>query len=775
MKIITLYAKLIIGYILLFVIISCFVGIIYNERLQKQQIENTMSEIRSLRRLVNTAHRQIAELSLLGESVAGWEDPDYALYQGKTAVLDSILRSAEPLCKEFVSYDEIDSLRSMFSEKEQFMYRLMRVFREVDRAEKRPSRQYSAPKREAISAKAEPKRKSWLFGLIKGKEKETVNPSSDQPHPSDGPLAGQQMERNGRLVGYIDSLQQQNVELNRRMTALISGLDIKMQRAIQSRETDIQNLHDFSFILIACGIGCAVLLLAFLFIVTYRDRIQHLSSNRMLEDALKQNSLLADTQRKILLAVSHDIRGPLGAILNSAELAMDTREKRKRNIHLENIQSTCRHILRMVNDLLDVYRIGKGKDVVNTVPFRLEALLGKIAETYTHRSNLAGLAFNYECEGTDVTVSGDPDRLERVLDNLLSNAVKFTRHGSVSLAASYKENCLSLTVQDSGIGMSGETLSEVFEPLVRAALDMDAGGFGLGLPIVRGLVKNMSGELKVESRVGKGTAFHVTLPLPETDETIQSMKMPSAPSAFLPKKVIAIDDDRMQLAIIKEMLERNGIACRACNHVREVTTALREDGHDLVLTDIQMAGTDGFALLSLLRSSNIGNSKEIPVAAMTARGDDRMEEYLKAGFSGCILKPFSMKELLAFLASLMPKGEGHAGIDFSGLVEHVDNKEEVLRLFISETTRDIGELEEAQEHGDRAAMRGIVHRMLPTWTLLQCENPLYAYQNNLHDERIDVETLKGETQRIITQMKGFITEAGQEMTRLEHEEENTDC
>lgn len=310
---------------------------------------------------------------------------------------------------------------------------------------------------------------------------------------------------------------------------------------------------------------------------------------------------------------------------------MDTREKRKRNIHLENIQNSCRHILRMVNDLLDVYRIGKG------------------------------------------------------------------------------------------------------------------------------------------------TAFHITLPLPETDETVQSVKMPSTPSAFLPKKVIAIDDDRMQLAIIKEMLERNGIACRACNHVREVTAALREDDYDLVLTDIQMAGTDGFALLSLLRNSNIGNSKEIPVAAMTARGDDRMEEYLKAGFRGCILKPFSMKELLVFLASLMPKGEGHAGIDFSGLIEHVDNKEEVLRLFISETARDIGELEEAQEHGDRAAMRETVHRMLPTWTLLQCENPLYAYQNILRDERTDVETLKGETLRIISQMKGFITEAGQEMTRLEHEEENTDC
>lgn len=314
MKIITLYAKLITGYILLFVIIFCFIGIIHNERSQKQRIENTINEIRSLRRLVNTAHRQIAELSLLGESVAGWEEPDYVLYKGKTAVLDSILRSAEPLCKEFVSYDEIDSLRNMFFEKERFMHRFMQVFREQEHADSRLFHQLPALSREAMQAGEETKRKSWLFGLIKGKDRKTNNPSLTRLHSLNRTLAGQRQEQEDRFVGYIDSLQRQNAELNRRMAALISGLDMKTQRAIQDKESGIQSLHDFSSILIAGGIGCAVLLLVFLFTATYRDRKQHLASNRMLEEALKQNSLLAETQRKILLAVSHDVRGPLGAI-----------------------------------------------------------------------------------------------------------------------------------------------------------------------------------------------------------------------------------------------------------------------------------------------------------------------------------------------------------------------------------------------------------------------------------------------------------------------------
>ena len=357
----------------------------------------------------------------------------------------------------------------------------------------------------------------------------------------------------------------------------------------------------------------------------------------------------------------------------------------------------------------------------------------------------------------------------------MSNAVKFTPNGSVCLSASYENGALSLTIQDTGIGMSEETLSEVFEPLVRAAPDVDAGGFGLGLPIVRGLVRNMSGTLDVKSEVGRGTVFHVSLPLSETDSDICPEMRPTEKPSVLPKRIIAVDDDRMQLAVLKEMLERNGIACRAYNHVKEVVTALREGEYDLILTDIQMAGAGGFELLSLLRTANIGNSKSIPVAAMTARGDDKLEVYLKAGFCDCIFKPFSMNELLSFLTAQMPRNKTDADVDFSVLTDEVDDKTEILKLFIAESSRDIKELEDGLKCNNRTSMRNIVHRMLPTWTLLQRENILYAYQNFLHDEQVEMKILEEETERIILRIREFISDAGEELKRMKYEEKDTDC
>ena len=775
MKITAYYTKLITGYILLFVIMSCFIGMIYNERIQKSQIDLAVSEIRGLRRLVNNAHEQILELSLLGESAAGWDMNDYNQYRGKRIVLDSLLLSAEPLCKEFIPSEEIDSLRRLFIQKEMFMYRFMQIFHENFQTDEELLHELTKASRSVVTANRKSNGGTWFSKIFKRKEKQSEELSLNRIQSLNTELTKEQREWEKMLENYIDSLQWQNTVLNSTMSELIENLDLKTQNAIQDKEIEIQRLYSSSLILIVAGIGCSFLLLVFSFITIYRDRQQHAVANKMLETALKQNRLLVDSQKKIMLAVSHDVRGPLGTILNSSELAMDIRERKKRNIHLENIQNTCRHILGIVNDLMEVYRINEGKDMLNIVPFKLKQFLEKISDIYAYQANLTGLAFKHEYEGVDVTVLGDPDRIERILDNLLSNAVKFTQNGSISLKASYKEGNFFLTIQDTGIGMSEKTLSEVFEPLVRAALDVDSSGFGLGLPIVRGLVNHMSGRLDVDSKVGKGTTFKIMLPLPETDEVIYSVELSSDRPSILPKKVILVDDDKMQLAIIREMLERNGITCIACNRIQEVVSALRKDGCDLILTDIQMTGTGGFDLLVLLRNSNIGNSRTIPVIAMTARGNERKDSYLEAGFYDCIFKPFSMKELLSVLSSLSSETKVNTELDFSALTDGIRNQSDILRLFISESVRDIKELEEALKQNRRKRMQETIHRMLPTWSLLQCEYKLYAYQEILKDQNLSVEILEQETERIIRQVKIFISEAEKEILKLEYEKKDLDC
>ncbi|EYA64106.1 response regulator [Bacteroides fragilis str. S23L24] len=177
------------------------------------------------------------------------------------------------------------------------------------------------------------------------------------------------------------------------------------------------------------------------------------------------------------------------------------------------------------------------------------------------------------------------------------------------------------------------------------------------------------------------------------------------------------------------MLERNGAHCDTCTHVRELMEKIRQTDYDLLLTDIQMRDTGGFDLLRLLRSARIGNSREVPVLAMTARGDTRREVLARTGFAGCIYKPFSMTELLQAVGSHVARkdrdtdrGEGLA--DLSRLTADVSNPEEVLDTFIEECRRNRHGLEELARTGDTAGMERMVHRLLPLWEMLGVEIPL---------------------------------------------------
>ena len=160
----------------------------------------------------------------------------------------------------------------------------------------------------------------------------------------------------------------------------------------------------------------------------------------------------------------------------------------------------------------------------------------------------------------------------------------------------------------------------------------------------------LGGSISVSSHVGEGSLFHTEIPLAISTEPVKNHVMPTVKRLSLPKRIILVDDDPIQLRIVMEMLERNGVSCRTCIGAKDVVGELRKEPYDLLLTDIQMHGTSGFDLLYLLRHSNIGNSRTIPVAAMTARNDVDESRYTEAGFSGCIQKPFSMNELQAFLS-----------------------------------------------------------------------------------------------------------------------------
>lgn len=238
---------------------------------------------------------------------------------------------------------------------------------------------------------------------------------------------------------------------------------------------------------------------------------------------------------------------------------------------------------------------------------------------------------------------------------------------------------------------------------------------------------------------------------------------------------LVIDDDGMLRDIIKEMLERNSVTCTVCSTAKEVIRAMRCMDYDLLLSDIQMPGTNGFDLLTLLRSSTIGNSRTIPVIAMTARGDREKNAYLEAGFAACIYKPFSSSELLSLLSSIKKCGlDESRGIDFSTMLSEVNDKVKLLCSFIEQSKRDMEELTSAVDDGDREKLREIIHRMQPMWELLQMEDTLLAYRTLLKDDTARDNVVRESTGQVIKCTAMLIAEAENEIKRLTNETENID-
>ena len=746
------------------------VAILFYEQSRIKEIAANSVEINDIRQNVTAAHREITELATQGESVVGWDEEDFRAYRAQRLRLDSLLLTLRRECVRFVRPEQVDTLRMLLAAKETHLLRIMQSVRQREEMDSLIARRLPTAVASAVKPRIEVRRKKGIAGFFGKKDTIRVYPPSRNLRTLNSQINTLRDTPTFDFNDPVDSLRRQNRQLNRKLSALITFLDEQAQKSFDVQERQIADMRLSSFRLLACVLGAAILLLILSYIIIQRDIRRREAGERKLKEIIGQNRDLLDMRKKIILTISHDIRAPLSIINGSAELAMDMRDRKKRNSHLTNIGILCKHILHLLNNLLDVYRLNEAKEVRNDIPFRLSDLLERIATGFTHAANDKGLLFHCDFEGTDVTVCGDSDRIEQIADNLLSNAVKFTEAGNIRFTARYKDGTLLLTVEDTGIGMSEETAARIFNPFERSAPDTNSEGFGLGLSITKGLVGLLGGEITVASEVGKGSTFRVSLPLPLTDEAVEREVQAHNTSLHLPQRVIVIDDDPLQLEIVKEMLERNGVSCTTCGNTRALVGEMRKADYDLLLSDIQMAGTNGFDLLELLRNSNIGNSRTIPVVAMTARGDKEREAFASAGFAACIYKPFSMRELLDLIASVTDGTKPEAvSADFASLTAEVRDKKKLLLTFIGQSRKDIEQLRKAGN--DRERLREVVHRMLPMWELLQTDDLLHSYRNVLRDDKADDGAVGEYTQRVIDHTALLIAEAENEM---KHETEDID-
>ena len=718
-------------------------AIMFHERNRVDKIEEDMIEIREANQTINAAHRHITVLATLGESAITWDEEDYKRYRLRRQKVDSLLLSLQGNYKEFTPSEPIDTLRLLLVNKEKHLFNTMQAFQRQDSL---LQEQEPAIVEQAKGVRSVTRKKKGIAGFFGAKETIQVPLPSNPLHS----LNEQLISRQQQINNYTDSLRIQNRESNRKLYALIQYLDEQSQKAFLSKESHVKESYERSVVIVTGLIVSAIILLIISYLIIQRDIREKEKNRKRLEDTIKQNISLLEMRKNIILTISHDIRAPLNVIGGSAELAMDTRDKKRRDNHLNNIKIVCRHITHLLNNLLDVYRLNEAKETRNDVPFNLDDLLGRTVSGFSHIVNNKGILFDHQFDNTGVKLLGDMDRIAQIVDNLLTNAVKFTESGTISFNARYGDGHLYLEVKDTGIGMNEIMLSRIFRPFERLASETNTDGFGLGLPITKGLVDLLGGTITVSSKAGSGSTFCVTLPLPTTDKLIEDENIISPHSDNLPQNILVIDDDPMLLNIVKEMLERNGVNCKTCATAKEVVKAMRNQDYDLLLSDIQMPGTNGFDLLVLLRNSNIGNSHTIPVIAMTARGDRDKEAFLNTGFTDCIYKPFSSSELLSLISAIKKQqADEKPGIDFSTMLSEVSDGMTLLCSFVAQSEKDREELESAMKNNDRIKMREAAHRMQSSWDLLHTGDRLMAYRTLLKDGTQDDGAFKEQTRQII--------------------------
>ena len=762
--------KIFLGYIIITVIVLFLTVIMVKEHFCFRRFEGVINETNYARENIHKAHWYITKLATLGESVIAWDESDYNRYHYQRLKTDSILLEIKLGCCNFLHPEQIDSLRVLLETKEIHLFRIMKAIQSRESSDSILANELPIIAMQSIRMKTITQKKKGLAGLFGKKETVQVPYITNEIQDFNKRLISARDWRNNQMETYVDSLRLQNKLLNQKLYDFVSFLDNQIQQSFTERNLKVTEARQESFQLFVLIVGIAFFIILISFFIIRFDLRKEEKIKFQLQQAIQENEDLLDMRKKIILTVSHDIRGPLGNIHNCADLLSETREKKKREIYLNDIRHSCQHVLHLVNNLMDAYRINEAGDLHNDTPFYLNRFLKRISDEFSRKATSKGLILYSEHNGSNVTVKGDADKLEQVLANLLTNAIKFTSRGNINFHSEYSDGKLRIEIRDTGIGMDEETLKRIFAPFERAAQNVNSEGFGLGLFLTKGLIKFLEGKMDVESALGKGSVFRLELPLPETDELVEEDKSDHNTITILPKNVLVVDDDPIQLKIAEDMLGRKGISCKTCKNAREVVAALENSEYDLVLTDVQMPDTDGFGLLRLLRNSDIGNSRTVPVAVMTARGDGNSGIYEKEGFAGCIHKPFNIHGLLAFLSTIVSRTQVSVSgyFDFSSLLENTDDYCHMLSLVVMESEKELKEMESADRITDRENMRKIIHRMMPVWEMLGKDNILRDFQRILHDSDIQNETVHEHAIQTIEWLKKLIEETKNELKKYEN-------
>lgn len=683
--------------------------------------------IDKFRKEVNRIHIRLIEFSLMGETILDWNETDLDNYHAQRIALDSTLC----LFNKIHSIERIDSVRSLLEDKERQMFQIVQLMDEQQSINKKIASQAPIIVQKIVQEQPKkPKRKGFLGIFGKKEETKPMTTTTTFRSPNRN-MVNEQKAQSRRLSEQADSLAARNAELNRQLQGLICQIEDRVQADLQNREAEITAMQERSFMQIGGLMGFILFLLVVSYIIIHSDGKRIKRYKRETEDlisqlteSVSQNKELIDSRKKAMHTITHELRTPLAAIHGYAELIQKNNAETRIDRYSEHIRLSSQRMLAMLNSLLDFFRLDNGKEQPVSIPFRLEDIARILKAEFQNMAESKNLCLAIE-NNADVILTGDKNRILQIGNNLLSNAIKFTEHGGISMTTDYGNGCLTLVIEDTGSGMTEDEQKRIFTAFERLSNATTQDGFGLGLSVVKRIVDILKGTIDLQSEKGKGSRFMVRLPMSVADTVLEEKSQDMTNSHISnPCTVLVLDDNETLLSMIKEMYAYAGVCCDTFDNVGDMMEAMRKRNYDLLVTDMKMPEINGYEVLELLRSSNIGNAKDIPVIVATASGSCDTEQLLAKGFAGCLFKPFTLEELITVSENALKTKPDDDLPDLKSLLAYGDSGAMLDRL-IAETEKDMQEFGKAGVNLDRRALADLSHRLRSSWAVIHADNPLW--------------------------------------------------
>lgn len=538
-----------------------------------------------------------------------------------------------------------------------------------------------------------------------------------------------EIAKKGIQKNIIESqLVEKNISIGKKINQLIVEAEAKETANLLAKTNEANRLAAITYKWLALFTFTAISLLFVALFVLF----DYLKKTRIYQSALNKArnkaEKLALAKEKFAANVSHELRTPINAIYGLTEQALQKPLEPETAEMVSVIYKSARHLRNIINDTLDFSKIQANKITFETVNFSPSGVFEDVIAFHKYEAAKKGISLNFNWEGErTMALVGDPLRLKQILINLIGNAIKFTEKGEVSLNIKAIKNGnrfdLNMQVADTGIGMSDDNLNIIFDEFVQ--VEQQSGkkysGTGLGLPIVKNLVELLGGTIAIESAPGKGTKINVSINYAEGDEkNIQKNDLEAFPIPVQFKKlsVLITDDEEFNRYLLKGILEKWGTKFVEAKDGNEAIKAIADNKFDVVLMDLQMPGVNGIEAAKTI----LGKCPNTVIIAVSASNEPSVQQNcMNAGMKGFLLKPFSEKELLNTIVSLLPSKEDTTNPSFAQQINMAellrlangDKKflREMILLFIKSSESGIENIEKAFRDKNLSSVSENAHKM----------------------------------------------------------------